>query len=98
MYIEPNKERLSRLRNISDTDLGLQIAFCPECDWQFTVRASCGNKCPDCGSNLHLTTVDNDLLELINGGMTRKDRDRYATPVYVGSSPSSASRGRHPAG
>lgn len=71
MYIEPNKERLYKLRGISESDIGQQILFCPECDWQLSPGGVCKNMCPECGSKLHVSMIDKELIELVNDDMSR---------------------------
>ena len=63
MYIEPNKERLSKL-DLIKAKLGDQIMFCPECLFQFDPNTGAKPLCPDCGKGLYTTYVDVELIEL----------------------------------
>lgn len=63
MDVEPDRKVLSRL-DTAGFSIGDQILFCPLCLWQTTQPAVTKNKCPDCGSDMHTTRVDSELLEL----------------------------------
>ena len=65
-YDEPNVERLSKLRGLTEDDIGKQVAFCPKCLWQLDLDAACKPVCPVCRHDeLHVSRIDEDLLELI---------------------------------
>lgn len=68
MYIVPNKERLSILDGITEEFIGQQVLFCPECDWQLPPGYVGKPKCAECGAHLHVSMIDQELVDLINGG------------------------------
>lgn len=68
MYIEPDIERQRQLR-CSEKDIGLNIVWCPKCDFQHEPGIGCKPKCPECGAYLHLSHVTKELLDLIAGNL-----------------------------
>ena len=64
MYFEPDRERLSKL-NTFGLKIGDSLLFCPICDYQ-APEPNIGMKaiCPMCKHGLHITKVDQELLDL----------------------------------
>lgn len=74
MYLAPNVERLKRLRLVGYA-LKEQIAFCPTCDFQYEPKTMGKNECPTCRCDLHVTTMNMELIELVSRGIpTRQQR------------------------
>jgi hypothetical protein len=69
MYIDPDLDRLVELKGISPKTIGLQVMFCPRCDFQFEPGVFGKNECPGCRQALHLTTIDADLVQVVENGL-----------------------------
>ncbi len=65
MDIDPNRSRLKRLSGLTPDDIGLDIMFCPDCDYQIGPGVACVPICPGCFSGLHIATIDQELLDLV---------------------------------
>lgn len=66
MYIEPDVDRQRELKGLSKKDIGHGIMYCPKCDFQFETGIGCKPICLECGARLHITTVTQELLDLID--------------------------------
>lgn len=65
MHITPNTDRL-KLLDVSNFQLGDTVLFCPKCTWQAEQpHIAMKNECPVCYSSLHVSKIDDDLVELI---------------------------------
>ena len=83
MDIAPDKERLRRLRGITEAHIGKEILFCPKCEWQFAPGEYGRVVCPDCGDCMHISRIDQELLNLIYYGNIRR---RGVLPPYFSGS------------
>jgi hypothetical protein len=70
MFFEPNPARLKRL-NLAGFELGMQVIFCPLCDFQYPPQTVGQSTCPDCGTYLHVSTVDVELQALVRSYLLR---------------------------
>lgn len=64
MNLEPDIERMKRLKRIAEYPLGTSIVYCPKCEFQYEPGALGRSECPDCGRQLHVSRVTPDLREL----------------------------------
>jgi hypothetical protein len=69
MYIEPDLERLVELRGITEASMGLQVMFCPRCNYQYEPGIFGKNECPGCKAKMHVIPIDRDLVEVVRNGL-----------------------------
>lgn len=56
---------MKRLRNISKSDINSFVMYCENCDFQLGVNQVSKPYCPECNSNLLVSIIDNELIDLI---------------------------------
>lgn len=64
MYMQPDLERMKRLRVDGYPDKS-QIVFCPDCAFQMPPLTIGPTYCPECGHHMHLTTMCDELAEIV---------------------------------
>ena len=69
-YIPKNINRLKRLTNISEEDIGKRIMYCLECSFQGNPSEVMNSFCPDCRNRQHKSRlmyvwISKELIDII---------------------------------
>ena len=61
MWMRPNVERIARL-NLGGFEVGDDVMFCPDCEFQYDAGCVGRPECPDCGTALHTNRVTENVI------------------------------------